>query len=50
VTIAPGMVIFLHMILFDAERGLAMTLGRTSEVTATGARVLSRAKLDFTLD
>jgi Xaa-Pro dipeptidase len=49
VPVAPGMVIFLHMILFDAERGLAMTLGRTSEVTATGARVLSRGSLDFAL-
>ena len=46
---APGMVFFLHMIVFDAERGLAMTLGRTSEVTATGARVLSSASLDFAL-
>jgi Xaa-Pro dipeptidase len=50
VPVAPGMVIFLHMILFDAERGLAMTLGRTSEVTGAGARVLSRASLDFALD
>ena len=50
VPIAPGMVIFLHMILFDAEHGLAMTLGRTSEVTGAGARVLSRASLDFALD
>ena len=50
VPIAPGMVIFLHMILFDAEHGLAMTLGRTSEVTNAGARVLSRASLDFALD
>lgn len=49
VTIAPGMVIFLHMILFDAEHGLAMTLGRTSEVTASGAKALSRASLDFAL-
>jgi Xaa-Pro dipeptidase len=49
VPIAPGMVIFLHMIVFDAELGLAMTLGRTSEVTATGARVLSRASLDFAI-
>jgi len=49
VPIAPGMVIFLHMILFDAEHGLAMTLGRTSEVTGAGARVLSRASLDFAL-
>jgi Xaa-Pro dipeptidase len=46
---APGMVFFLHMIVFDAEHGLAMTLGRTSEVTATGSRVLSRAGLDFAL-
>ncbi len=50
VPIAPGMVIFLHMILFDAEHGLAMTLGRTSEVTASGARVLSRASLEFVLN
>lgn len=49
VPIATGMVIFLHMILFDAEHGLAMTLGRTSEVTASGAKVLSRASLDFVL-
>ena len=46
---APGMVFFLHMIVFDAERGLAMTLGHTSEVTATGPRVLSSASLDFVL-
>ncbi len=44
---APGMVFFLHMIVFDAEHGLAMTLGRTSEVTSTGARVLSRAQPRF---
>ncbi|HEV3176851.1 MAG TPA: Xaa-Pro peptidase family protein [Stellaceae bacterium] len=50
ISIAPGMVIFLHMIVFDAEKGLAMTLGRTSEVTATGAHVLSRASLDFALN
>jgi len=49
VPVAPGMVIFLHMIVFDAEHGLAMTLGRTSEVTTAGARVLSRATLDFSL-
>jgi len=49
VPVAPGMVVFLHMIVFDAEQGLAMTLGRTSEVTAAGAQVLSRASLDFAL-
>ncbi|HUK11397.1 MAG TPA: Xaa-Pro peptidase family protein [Stellaceae bacterium] len=46
---APGMVFFLHMIVFDAERGLAMTLGRTSEITQSGAKPLSRAGFDFAL-
>jgi Xaa-Pro dipeptidase len=46
---APGMVFFLHMIVFDAERGLAMTLGRTSEITPSGAKPLSRAGFDFAL-
>ncbi len=43
----PGMVFFLHMIIFDSEAGLAMTLGRTSLVTATGAEPLSQAPLDL---
>jgi Xaa-Pro dipeptidase len=43
----PGMVFFIHIIVFDAERGLAMTLGRTSLVTETGAEPLSRASLDL---
>jgi Xaa-Pro dipeptidase len=41
------MVFFLHMIIFDDDAGLAMTLGRTSLVTADGAEVLSRQPLDF---
>jgi len=45
----PGMVIFCHMILADSEHGLAMTLGRTSLVTAEGPEVLSRASLDVTV-
>ena len=44
---APGMVIFVHIIIFDTERGLAMTLGRTSLVTGTGAEPLSKAPLDL---
>ena len=40
VEIAPGMVFFLHMILMDSEAGLAMTLGRTSLITARGAGAL----------
>ena len=47
VVLAPGMVFFLHMIIFDDDSGLAMTLGRTSLVTASGADVLSKAGLDL---
>ncbi len=43
----PGNVFFIHIIVFDDANGLAMTLGRTSEVTANGARPLSSARLDF---
>ncbi len=43
----PGMVFFIHIIIFDAPRGLAMTLGRTSVVQASGAEPLSRASLDL---
>ena len=43
----PGMVFFIHIILFDAQNGLAMTLGRTSLVTGTGAETLSRASIDL---
>ena len=45
---AAGMVFFLHMILMNSETGLAMTLGRTSLVTMTGAEPLSA--LPLTLD
>jgi Xaa-Pro dipeptidase len=44
---APGMVFFLHMIVFDDEAGLAATLGRTSLVTDKGAEPLSRAGLEL---
>ena len=44
---APGMVIFVHIIIFDSARGLAMTLGRTSLITAQGAEPLSRAPLEL---
>jgi Xaa-Pro dipeptidase len=47
VQIAPGQVFFLHMIVFDDDAGLAMTLGRTSVVTSTGSEVLSKSPLDF---
>ena len=43
--VRPGNVFFLHMILFDEARGLAMTLARTSLVTESGAEPLSKALL-----
>ncbi len=47
VVAAPGMVFFIHMIIFDDSTGLAATLGRTSLVTDGGSEVLSKASLDF---
>jgi Xaa-Pro dipeptidase len=47
VPFAPGMVVFCHMILFNSEAGVAMTLGRTSLVTETAPEVLSRAGLEL---
>ncbi len=49
VEIGPGMVFFLHMILMDSEAGLAMTLGRTSLITARGPEPLSKAPLELIL-
>ncbi|MDH3473443.1 MAG: Xaa-Pro peptidase family protein [Rhodospirillales bacterium] len=47
VEVASGMVFFCHMIIFDSEAGLAMTLGRTSLVTKRGAEPLSAKPLDL---
>lgn len=47
VEIRPGMVFFVHMILADSDSGTAMTLARTSLVTETGSRPLSRHPLDL---
>jgi Xaa-Pro dipeptidase len=41
---APGMVLFLHAILVDAGKNLAMSLGHTITITSRGAEVLSRLK------
>jgi Xaa-Pro dipeptidase len=45
--IEPGMVFFVHIIIFDSERSLAMTLGRTSLIGAQGAEPLSKAPLEL---
>ena len=48
-TIKPGMVFFMHMILMDSEAQLAMNLGETYLVTATGNERLGKQKLDLVI-
>src|SRR5215216_1202223 len=43
----PGMVFFLHCIVANSERGVAMSLGRTCLVTETGREVLSARSLEL---
>ena len=45
----PGMVLFLHAILIDADAGLAMSLGHTITVTETGREVLSRLEHEYSV-
>jgi Xaa-Pro dipeptidase len=45
--IAPGMVLFLHMILMDSDGETAMCPGRTVLVTKTGPEMLSRHATDL---
>jgi Xaa-Pro dipeptidase len=47
VAVESGMVIFVHIIIFDSARNLAMTLGRTSLIVESGAEPLSQAPLDL---
>lgn len=44
---APGMVLFLHAILIDAERNLAMSAGHTIAITETGREALSRLQPEY---
>ncbi|MBC8268372.1 MAG: aminopeptidase P family protein [Rhodospirillaceae bacterium] len=44
---APDMIFFLHMIIFDSDAGVAMTLGETVRVTDTTPERLSRSSLDL---
>jgi Xaa-Pro aminopeptidase len=46
---APGMVLFLHAILIDAPRNLAMSLGHTITITSAAAEVLSRREAAYTV-
>ena len=47
VSIRPGMVFFLHMILMNSEDRRAMTLGQTVLVTDSGCESLHRSVLDL---
>src|SRR4029453_19484651 len=44
---APGMVLFLHAILIDSPRNLAMSLGHTIVLKTGGAEVLSRLAPEY---
>ncbi len=41
------MVFFVHIVTFDRERDLAMTLGRTRPITEAGAEPRAAAGLGF---
>jgi hypothetical protein len=43
------MVLFLHAIIIDAPKNLAMSLGHTITITQTGAETLSRIKPAYTV-
>jgi Xaa-Pro dipeptidase len=45
----PGMVLFLHAILVDAPRNLAMSLGHTILISDSGSEVLSRLKPEYSV-
>jgi len=46
---APGMVLFLHAILVDAPRNLAMSLGHTILITGSGSEALSRLTPEYSV-
>ncbi|MEO1225187.1 MAG: Xaa-Pro peptidase family protein [Pseudomonadota bacterium] len=44
---APGMVFFIHIILFDSDAGLAATSGHTVLVTNSGCEPLTKSTVDL---
>jgi Xaa-Pro dipeptidase len=44
---APGMTLFLHAILIDAPKNLAMSLGHTIVITESGREVLSKLTPEY---
>ena len=47
VALQPNMVIFMHMILLDWDRKLAMSVGDTVLVTADGCETLTKMGTDL---
>jgi Xaa-Pro dipeptidase len=47
ITLASGMIFFIHMILMDSENQLAMNLGETYLITDKGNERLGKKKLDL---
>ena len=47
VVLEPNMVIFMHAILLDWERRLAMSLGDTVVVTPNGCETLTKMRTDL---
>ena len=47
IEIQPNMVIFMHMILLDSQRGLTMSVGETVLITDTGCERLSSMGVDL---
>src|SRR5699024_3255956 len=47
VVIEPGMAFFVHIIIFNSDKNLAMTLGRSSLVGQHGSESLSKMPLDL---
>ncbi len=47
---APGMVFFIHIIVFDSESGLAGTSGATVAVTETGNEPVTHASTDLVVN
>ncbi len=50
VVLEPNMVIFMHMVLLDWERKLAMAVGDTVLVTADGCETLTKMGTDLTVN
>jgi Xaa-Pro dipeptidase len=46
----PNMVFFMHPMILDSDRGLAIALGETVRVTETGCERLSSASLDLVVN